>query len=294
MDDSAASRTALVVCQGRAVAQGRVAPDRFDDPVAFEMLRPAEREAVEVARSDTPPNGWSNRLGYEMLRSSGEVMVPRTIAIDDGLRERLARQVVILGAGLDDRAWRMPELRDRRDVVVFEVDHPATQSDKRDRVAELAALAGDLRFVPVDFAHDSLAAALDAAGHEADQPTTWLWEGVVPYLTAAEVRTTLRAVAARSAPGSRLVVNYQSPSVAAYAGRVAAQVMTTLSRQANPWRGEPRRSAWRPEAFAALLGEVGFRVVRDEDLVAIAEGIGMTIRNRRSLASGRVAVADRV
>ncbi len=75
-------------------------------------------------------------------------MVPRTVAIDEALREavggadgeavgdrgvRRAEQLVVLGAGLDGRPWRMPELAA---VAVFEVDHPASQRDKLDRLGD--------------------------------------------------------------------------------------------------------------------------------------------------------------
>jgi hypothetical protein len=114
-----ASRTAVLVCQGRAVAHERLAVGRFEDPTAMALLRGAERAAVERARADGAPNGWADRMDVEMLHANAEVMVPRTVAIDDAVRQRPNPQLVILGAGLDGRAWRMPELAD---VDVFEVD----------------------------------------------------------------------------------------------------------------------------------------------------------------------------
>ena len=69
------------------------------------------------------------------------------------MRETDARQVVILGAGLDGRAWRMPELRA---AVVFEVDHPDTQREKVARAAALVRVAREVRYVPVDFTRDRL------------------------------------------------------------------------------------------------------------------------------------------
>src|SRR4051812_33003157 len=93
-----ASRTAVLVCQGRAVAQGRLAVDRFDDPTAMPLLRDDERSAVEQVRSGVAPRGWGDRMEFEMLRATAEVMVPRTVRIDDAVRERRAPQLVILGA----------------------------------------------------------------------------------------------------------------------------------------------------------------------------------------------------
>jgi len=75
-------------------------------------------------------------------------MAPRTIAIDDAVRARLNPQLVILGAGLDGRAWRMGELAA---VEVFKVDHPASQEDKRLRVGALQLKAKSIRFVALDF-----------------------------------------------------------------------------------------------------------------------------------------------
>ena len=116
-----------------------------------------------------------------------------------------ARRDEILGAGYDGRAWRMPELAG---VNVFEVDHPATQSDKRSHVGELPPAIGNITFVSIDFERESLGTALDRAGHDAWSPTCWIWEGVVMYLTREAMRATLAAIARRSATGSTLIVNY--------------------------------------------------------------------------------------
>lgn len=98
------------------------------------------------------------------------LMIARTVAIDDAIRASAAPQVVILGAGLDGRAWRMSELSD---ATVFEVDHPDSQREKRARAAQLAPIAREIRFVPVDFARDDLEAALAAGGHDPMQRLSW-------------------------------------------------------------------------------------------------------------------------
>ncbi|MEU8307794.1 class I SAM-dependent methyltransferase [Actinomadura sp. NPDC048955] len=290
MDKTEGSRTAVLVCQARAVAHGRLAPDRFADPTASALLRPDELAAVERVRSGQPPEGWGPRMEYEFLRATAEGLVPRTVAIDDAVRERTSPQVVILGAGLDGRAWRMPELAG---TAVFEVDHPRSQEDKRQRAAGLSSPAGEVAFVPVDFTADSLGDSLKAAGHRAGLPTTWIWEGVVPYLTRAEVAATVRDLTGASAPGSRLVVNYQSPSPVASLGRLLARAMRRLSRRPDPMAHEPWKSAWTPAAMRELLTGQGFAVAGDTDLLTLAGALAMPVRSRRSLGSGRVLVADR-
>jgi methyltransferase (TIGR00027 family) len=287
--DGSASRTAVLVCQGRAAAHGRIAVEEFSDPIALALLRDGERAVVEQVRTGIPPQDWRQRLDYELVGATAEAMVARTVAIDDAIRARPCAQLVILGSGLDARAWRMPELAG---TTVFEVDHPASQRDKRDRIGSLTPLAGTLRLTPVDFTRDQLDPALAAAGHDPGQPTTWVWEGVVTYLTREQVRATVELIRARSAPGSRLIVNYQHPSLTAVADRLFMRSLSRLTSREDPLAGEPRRSAWTPRAMAALLGNHGFQVSSDEDLLSLAERLGVQVRHRRSARTGRVLVAD--
>ena len=216
--------------------------------------------------------------------------MPRTVAIDDAVRARANPQLVILGAGLDGRAFRMEELAS---VEVFEVDHPASQRDKRDRITELPSYAKSLHFVPVDFARDALDSALASASHQAKEPTTWIWEGVVPYLTRAEVEATLRVVGDRSEPGSRLIVNYQTPSVSAAAGRAFVRALAFIGRCADLLAHEAdarRGSRTRCERGSA---DTVSAVVQDDDLLTLAERLPMAVHQARTLRNGRVAVADR-
>jgi methyltransferase (TIGR00027 family) len=241
---------------------------------------------VRVSRPRAGAPASSSRRCGPAPRSSAL----RTVAIDDAVTAHPVPQVVIIGAGLDDRAWRMPELAD---VEIFEVDHPASQRDKRGRVGDLQPVAKSVWFVPVDFTRDRLDTALESAGHRPGEPTTWIWEGVVPYLSRAEVAATLHAVSGRSTTGSRLVVNYQSPALSAALGRLAARAMTATARRRSPWADEPRRSSWTPTAMSVLFAGHGFVLNRDDDLLTLAEDPPVPVRRRRSLQTGRVAIADR-
>src|SRR3954468_10536292 len=162
MTEHTASRTAVIVCQGRAVAHERFAKGRFADPTAMPLLRPDEQEQVRQVRAGSPPKDMGARLTYEMIKTGATLIVPRTVAIDEAIIAHAAPQVVILGAGLDGRAWRLPALAA---VPTFEVDHPASQQDKRDRATALGEDRAP-RYVPVDFGRDRLSEALDAAGHD--------------------------------------------------------------------------------------------------------------------------------
>jgi methyltransferase (TIGR00027 family) len=202
------------------------------------------------------------------------------VAIDEAIRAAASSQVVILGAGLDGRAWRMPELAGS---TVFEVDHPDSQRVKRERAASLRQVAREVRFVPVDFARDRLEDALGSAGHDPARQTTWVWEGVVMYLERADIEATLRVVEARSAPGSRLVVVYQSPSI------IRKVVGIVLG-----WLGEPFRSSFTADGMRTLLAGFGFTVVQDDDLASIATRLSAaSAKETRLLQDMRIATAER-
>jgi methyltransferase (TIGR00027 family) len=290
MDNARASRTAVFVCQGRAVGDSRFAVGRFEDPVAAQLLHHDELVAVERARAVAPPGDRRDRLATEALRACAEVVVPRTVAIDDAVREADHRQLVIVGAGLDSRPWRLPELRD---TAIFAVDHPASQADAKNRSARLRPITDRLTFVPVDLTRENLGHALAGTNHNADLATTWVWEGVIPYLTPHQVEATIVGMSARSAPGSVLIVNYQSPSWVAALGRRVAGLAARLSRQVDPLAGEPWRSSWTSDAMRQVLARHGFVVRRDEDLLSVAARINSPTTNRRSIGIGRVAVAAR-
>lgn len=212
-------------------------------------------------------------------------MAARTVVIDDAVRGAANPQLVLLGAGLDGRAWRMPELAD---VDVFEVDHAGSQQDKRERAAGLHPAAGSLQFVPLNLTREGLGSALGSAGHEESRPTTWVLEGVIPYLTPSDAAATVAAVAARSAPGSQLVVSYPPGSPASLLGRLLARGFLLLTGRGDPMAHEPRRSSWTPASVRALLGDAGLQVTDDIAFVTLADELSLSSRH---LGSGRVAIA---
>lgn len=280
----------MLVCQGRAAAHGRLAPGVFSDPVAIELLHPDECAVVEQVRAGTPPEGFAARVAYESVLACADVVVPRTVAIDEAIRAAAHPQLVILGAGLDTRSWRMTELAD---TDVTEIDHPASQRDKRERGGDRRTLARTHRFQPADLAVDDLGEALESAGHDPDAPTTWVWEGVIPYLQRADVGRTLAAIEARSLRGSILIANYQTPSLRARSGRIAAALFARAGGAQTITAGEPWRTLIRPSQWAHLLADAGFGVRSDEDLATVAQRIGFVSPRTVSLGNGRVAVAVR-
>jgi O-methyltransferase involved in polyketide biosynthesis len=120
-----------------------------------------------------------------------------------------------------------------------------------------------------------------------------VWEGVVPYLTADEVRATVGQIAELSAPESRLVVNYQTKSLPTSIMRAAMRFMLRVARQPDPMAGEPWRWLWRPDRMRSMLSDNGFDVISDSNLLSLSEGLALPTDNDGSLRNGRVAIAVR-
>jgi methyltransferase (TIGR00027 family) len=280
MKPDRASQTAVMVCMGRALAHDQTGNAGFSDPTALWMLAEPERQLVKRFRAGEAPRSFVERFRQAHLTRESPLMVARTIEIDNAVRSAHAAQVVILGAGLDGRAWRMPELGGS---VVFEVDHPASQREKRARAESLKQSAREVRFVPVDFTRDDLASALTHAGHDPLQPTTWIWEGVVMYLHRRDIEATLQVVQARSSLGSRLIIAYHQPALMLF---VIALIVRRL--------GEPIRTVLTPGQMRTLLEQHAFDVHSDEGLPTIGARVSRQVaRATRLMKHLRIVIADR-
>jgi methyltransferase (TIGR00027 family) len=192
------SRTALGAAGHRAAHQVLDGARIFADPLAGPVMGD-ELEAALVDGRD--PERRRLRL-FIALRSR--------IAEDIALRalEGAVRQVVVLGAGLDTFGYRVAPIEG---LKVFEIDHPATQSEKRRRLAAAGvAIPSHLLYAPVDFERESLGEALESAGFEPGRGAVFLWLGVTPYLTPEATLATLGFVA--SLPGgAQIVFDYVNP-----------------------------------------------------------------------------------
>jgi methyltransferase (TIGR00027 family) len=248
------SQTAAIVAMLRALAdRGFTAVEHFEDPVVRRLLPPLWSGILTVAERAFA--GMRPEVRARVIDQL-DMIARRVRAIDLELEAALragVRQVVILGAGLDTRAFRMRALAD---TDVFEVDHPATQAFKARKASALPVFANTLHYVPLDFERDTLTVKLCAAGHRSTQPTVWIWEGVVMYLTDAALAETLRALAALSAPQSKLIVQYHEPEerhgIWAWTGWFTRGV------------GEPQIGLRTRAQMAEALENAGFRGLRDD------------------------------
>ena len=237
--------TALIVARARAAERQR--SDRlFDDPLAASFVERAGPSFVAAAAEFAP---------VLKLRGNGRYFAIRTRYFDDCLldAERSGcRQGVLLGAGLDTRAFRLalPAA-----VTLFELDLPDVLAWKADVLAAESAMPTCRHVaVPVDLRGD-WPGALASAGYRADVPTAWLAEGILVYLTEAERDRLVASVGALSAPGSRLFLEQRGVPTAGAADAGAAREQANRAGEITAARFGVKTSAERPDPSMADPGE---------------------------------------
>jgi methyltransferase (TIGR00027 family) len=253
--------TAVRVALWRAIhVQVDSPPHVLEDEIGLELVAPAE--------------GWRLRpdMHPQFIAPFRASIVGRARAIEDLVAERAADgvgQYVILGAGIDTFAQRMPEIASR--LTVFELDQAGPQAWKRQRLIACGYGIPDwLRFVAVDFekgdfeAGESWWTGLLAAGFDSARPAVVAATGVSMYLTRSAVTAMLRQVAAL-APGSTFALSFLLPIEMAEPELRPAMELAVKGAAA---RGTPFISFFRPEEILDLAREAGFKQVRH---VAAAE-----------------------
>lgn len=228
-------------------------------------------EDLVGARLAAPEEGWRERPDMSpFTRPFRASIVARARFVEDLVAEQAARgvsQYVILGAGLDTFAQRKPELA--ATINVFEIDQPATQQWKRQRLTELGfGVPPFLHLVPVNFeAGEAWWEQLGAAGFDFAKPAVVASTGVSMYLTQEAIMATLRQVATL-APGSTLAMSFMLPIELN-----DPEIRTSVERAAAGAKasGTPWLSFFTPAEILALAREAGFANVRHISAAALAE-----------------------
>jgi methyltransferase (TIGR00027 family) len=252
MTEDQPSQTALRVAMRRATHQILDSPRIHEDPLALTIL--GEEQAAAIR---TNPGQFENGPAAPYLRA---FLAVRSRVAEDALAHAVAsgvRHYVVLGAGLDTFAYRNPH----PELHVVEFDHPATQTWKRQRLAEAGLAVPDgVTFVATDFTSEPLSAALDRAGLRREEPAFFSWLGVAPYLESADVLAALAAIAPFAAGGGGVVLDYCVPPASlGFLQRAAFEFVAARAAAA----GEPFRSFFEPQALVDSVRGLGFREVRD-------------------------------
>jgi methyltransferase (TIGR00027 family) len=232
-------------------------PDRrlVDDDLALAILPAGQRATVRMMR-------WpllrrlTISLGERTVPGSWTIITCRKRYIDDKLNEALGNidSVVVLGAGMDTRAYRLAR---RSDIPVFEVDLPVNIERKKAAVQHaIGAQPSSVHLVPLDFERDDLIGALTGLGYRTDARTFFIWEAVTQYLTEDAVRATLGALQS-AVPGSRLVFTYVRRDFIDGVNLYDADILYKRFKQ--------RQQVWRfgldPDEVSTFIAEYGWRLV---------------------------------
>ncbi len=242
------SRTAMAAAYHRAahqvMEQGRI----FKDPLALQIL------GIDATTIDQALESETSRRRMRIF------IAARSRLADEALSLAVAhgvRQVVVLGAGLDTLAYRHtwpPETR------VLEVDHPATQNWKRERLAESGiSLPTSLTFAAIDFTQMSLSDGLASAGFDANAPAFFTWLGVLPYLPEHVILGVLEFIAGRPS-GSQIIFDYANPPASL---SLEARLAHERRAQRVAETGEPWVSYFETEDLHSRLAGLGFGDTED-------------------------------
>lgn len=234
--------TALQVAAERARESNR--PDAlFVDPLAKEMITHVEDENGKEWSS----SGWSDVTRRQM----GDYVAIRTNFIDEKMLSAAKdglRQIVILAAGVDGRGYRLDWPPTTR---LYELDRPELQAFKH-KVVSRGTLQPTVDVIPVSGdLNDDWLTLLQEAGFAVEQPTLWLLEGLLRYLTSEEADRLVARLSSGSAPGSRLVAVYTFGDEARSARRAHEDKDESMSTLLSLAQGGP---AAEPEAWLSHLG----------------------------------------
>jgi methyltransferase (TIGR00027 family) len=267
-------------------ARGLGVEDPALDPFAADLLPPW------LGRMADAPSrlGGAGALYRWAVRATTfgliDHMVLRTQAIDAHLVSSVQsgiEQVVILGAGLDARAWRLPVLEK---ATVFEIDHPATQQYKRRRIGGKPPRA-DVRYVAVDLEKERFSERLERVGFCSRARSVWIWEGVAMYLPLDAIVGTLEQLTELAAPQTELAMTYRVPGGLPF-GAVGRLTIPALFAAA----GEPLKGTLRPRELASTIAPE-WDVVYDEDARGWQKLTGSIANPARSFLGERLAIVKR-
>ncbi len=245
MQEGTFSKTAHRVAVRRAAHQLLDQPRVLDDPLALRIIgAEAENELRSNPKED---HAFSRAFRAFMAARSRFAEDELALAVAQGVR-----QYVVLGAGLDTFAYRNPH----SGLRVFEVDHPATQAWKRERLeAAGIAIPTSLTFAPIDFERRTLADGLGQSGFNGNAAAFFSWLGVTPYLTREACLVTLSFIA-KMPVGSGVVFDFAvDPALLNLGQRMA---LKALSKRVAAV-GEPFQLFFDPEKLQDELKGMGFR-----------------------------------
>ncbi|MBF0498303.1 MAG: class I SAM-dependent methyltransferase [Deltaproteobacteria bacterium] len=267
-----ASRTAFITAFMRAFHSINETPKVFDDWMAVRLLSTEEyaffeemyyRETVKDETKELTSPAQRRAVVTAVLRAgaAGGVLSRARFA-EDSLEKAIdqgVRQYVLLGAGLDTFALRRADLLDK--IQVIEVDHPATQAVKRQRLSVMGFLAPpSLQFIAVDFSQENLPHALSRSSFNSEIPAFFSWLGVTYYLERENLFQVLHSLSQTAAPHSQVAFDYMD--IEAFDPDTATPRVKDLRNKVR-LLGEPMKTGLDPRTLEKDLRQVGWKLLQN-------------------------------
>ena len=236
----------------------------YDDPIllkdsfAIEFLSPRRRRFLK-----NPVIGLLMRSTlYRHFRPVRAPSAARSHYCEDRLEKTIAQgmtQYVIIGAGYDSFALRRRDLSDS--FRIFELDHPATQKAKKERLSELnVELPKNLEFIPVDFEKETIAEVLKRSSYIREVPTFFSCLGTIHFLTRDAIFKTLRSLPSFVAPGSEIIFDYRIPDVLINPKELKR---VNKIRRLTAHYGEPIITLFDPHILVTEMEDLGLELIEN-------------------------------
>lgn len=281
MDDLVASVTAMSTARMRGIHTRSDPQPVFNDswgdrlvPASMLVSAIAQRDPESVGAFDSLSDHELATLFNDHLRASPAFtnVIVRARYTEDALAAAITRgvsQYVLIGAGFDTYSLRVPPEADK--LTVIEIDHPATQSLKRQRISECdLAVPANVHFVEADLALESLDDVLKKSVFNPAEPAFFSWLGVTMYLSVDANMTALKSIAQSSASGSELVFSYIDQKWFEPKDTLQSAPFEDLERTVKSF-GEPFISGFHPTSLSTELGHVGLDLVEDVNEFQLVE-----------------------
>jgi methyltransferase (TIGR00027 family) len=276
MAKQSVSHTALGAAICRLIEQYQPAQTRlFDDPVIKELVGAPIRFMMQF--------GSLRNFTFNQTEAAGKgiygMQICRTRYIDEAAQAALSagiKQLVILGAGLDTRPYRLPGMAG---VNAFEVDLPAAQNDKKSKIKKYLGREPDnVDFIPIDFDTQNLETVFSGSSFDSTSPAVFIWEGVTQYISEESVRQTLTFIG-KSAPGSMMIFTYVLKSIIERRSNIpgAEKLMDTVAKDA-PWIFglEPADlQAWLRPFHLAVVEDAGAEAYQERYLKPLGRNLAV-------------------
>lgn len=296
-----ASRTALATSLMRALHSRHDPAPLLDDDWGDRLVPDTVRAALCQRVLDRMPStvrakaaATPGAILEQSLRANAAyaAVITRARYAEDALKaavERGVTQYVVVGAGFDSFAYRRPSWA--ADLTVFEIDHPATQTMKRQRLAECGVdVSASVEFISADLSAEPLGSALARSSFQPTRSTFFSWLGVTIYLTEEANLSALRAIALCAPAGSELVFDYADQRVLD-PGALATEAFRKLKTEVSS-AGEAFLSGFDPGLLGEQLRAAGLLLLEDlngDQAVARYDASGAN--GLRSAAAAHIAHA---